>query len=210
MRCDARDAMREPMRCELVAMQCAALRCMVRGLFAIQCDARGLVAFTRCRQHHAFDWGIFRVGFFWVWFNTHQCSYGTRADRRVKGWLRRNGWMGGVWGMGGQREKVEEWVGGFAKVDNRFGYEKWLQGGCIGLALLWSKIKKLKFASSFASPEKENYIFIFMLWLWSKIFTNGPLITTGVEVTELSTNKQHTLSLVPRIFRRHQIQGSFL
>jgi hypothetical protein len=27
-------------------------------------------------------------------------------------------------------------VNGFAKVDNRFGYEKWLQGGCIGLALL--------------------------------------------------------------------------
>jgi hypothetical protein len=25
---------------------------------------------------------------------------------------------------------------GFAKVDNGFGYEKWLQGGCIGLALL--------------------------------------------------------------------------
>ena len=29
------------------------------------------------------------------------------------GWLRRDGW--------------------FAKVDNRFGYEKWLQGGSIGL-----------------------------------------------------------------------------
>jgi hypothetical protein len=27
----------------------------------------------------------------------------------------------------------EEWVGGWVcKVDNRFGYEKWLQGGCIG------------------------------------------------------------------------------
>ncbi len=37
MRCDARDAMRGPMRCELVAMQCAALRCTVRGLFAMQC-----------------------------------------------------------------------------------------------------------------------------------------------------------------------------
>jgi hypothetical protein len=23
-------------------------------------------------------------------------------------------------------------MGGFAKVDNRFGYEKWLQGGSIG------------------------------------------------------------------------------
>jgi hypothetical protein len=39
MRCAARDAMREPMRCELVAMQCA---------------ARGLVAFARCRRRHAF------------------------------------------------------------------------------------------------------------------------------------------------------------
>jgi hypothetical protein len=62
MNCDARDAMREPMRCELVAMQCAALRCTVRGLFAIQCAARGLVAFARCRRRHAFDGGIFRVG----------------------------------------------------------------------------------------------------------------------------------------------------
>ena len=64
MRCDARDAMREPMRCELIAMQCAALRCTVRGLFAMQCAARGLVAFARCRRRHAFDGGIFRVG--WV------------------------------------------------------------------------------------------------------------------------------------------------
>ena len=39
--------MRSPMRCELVAMQCA---------------ARGLVAFARCRRHHAFDGGILRVG----------------------------------------------------------------------------------------------------------------------------------------------------
>ena len=31
MRCDVRDAMRRPIRCELVAMQCAALRCTVRG-----------------------------------------------------------------------------------------------------------------------------------------------------------------------------------
>jgi hypothetical protein len=64
VRCDARDAMRGPMRCELVAMQCAALRCTVRGLFAMRCAARGLVAFARCRWRHAFDGGIFRVG--WV------------------------------------------------------------------------------------------------------------------------------------------------
>ena len=39
------------------------------------------------------------------------------------------GGMGGLrvgW-MGGQRN------GWFVKVDNRFGYEKWLQGGDIGL-----------------------------------------------------------------------------
>ena len=47
---------------ELVAMQCAALRCTVRGLFAMQYAARGLVAFARCRRRHAFDGGIFRVG----------------------------------------------------------------------------------------------------------------------------------------------------
>jgi hypothetical protein len=64
VRCAARDAMRRlmrgPMRCEMVAMQCAALRCTVRGLFAMQCAARGLVAFARCRRRHAFDHGFFR------------------------------------------------------------------------------------------------------------------------------------------------------
>ena len=52
VRCDARDAqadaLRRSMRCELFAMQCA---------------ARGLVAFARCRRHHAFDGGILRVVF---------------------------------------------------------------------------------------------------------------------------------------------------
>ena len=38
------------------------------------------------------------------------------------GWLRRDGWLGWL--------RRDGW---FAKVDNRFGYEKWLQGGCIGL-----------------------------------------------------------------------------
>ena len=50
VRCDARDAqadaLRRSMRCELFAMQCA---------------ARGLVAFALCRRHHAFDGGILRV-----------------------------------------------------------------------------------------------------------------------------------------------------
>jgi len=31
----------------------------------------------------------------------------------------------------------------------------------MGLALLWSKIKKLKITLPFASPEKENYYFIY-------------------------------------------------
>ena len=37
--------------------------------------------------------------FFWVWFNVHTFNRSHRADRRVKGWLRRNGCMGGceVW-----------------------------------------------------------------------------------------------------------------
>jgi hypothetical protein len=58
---------------------------------------------------HAFDGGIFRVGFFWDWLNSHQCSYVTRADRRVEG-LVAEGWVDG-WGVrngwiGGRREKV--------------------------------------------------------------------------------------------------------
>ena len=56
----------------------------------------------------AFDGGILRVGFFWDGLNVHTFNSRHRADRRVEGWLRRDGW-----------------VGGFAKVDNRFGYEKW-------------------------------------------------------------------------------------
>jgi hypothetical protein len=63
----------------------------------------------------------------------------------VRGWAVRYGWIGGRrdgW-IGGRRDGcalrigwAEGWVGGFAKVDNRFGCEKWLQGGSIGLALL--------------------------------------------------------------------------
>ncbi len=46
---------------------------------------------------------------------------------------------GCVYGWDGWFAKVDNVflrLGGFAKVDNRFGYEKWLQGGSIGLALL--------------------------------------------------------------------------
>jgi hypothetical protein len=32
-------------------------------------------------------------------------------------------------------------LGGFAKVDNRFGYEKWLQGGSIGFEFARGKTK---------------------------------------------------------------------
>ena len=42
----------------------------------------------------------------------------------------RNGWVDGMGGW------VGGGMGGFAKVDNRFGYEKWLQGGSIGLVSL--------------------------------------------------------------------------
>jgi hypothetical protein len=34
---------------------------------------------------HAFDGGIFRVGFFWDWLNVHTFNHRHRADRRVKG-----------------------------------------------------------------------------------------------------------------------------
>ena len=38
-----------------------------------------------------------------------------------------------------------------------------------GLALLWSKIKKLKIALSFSSPEKENYLlYIYEVITWEK------------------------------------------
>ena len=48
-------------------------------------------------------------------------------------------------------------------------FEKWTQGGGIGLALLWSKIKKGKNALSFASPEKEKYfLFIYEVITWGK------------------------------------------
>jgi hypothetical protein len=56
VRCDARDAQAD-----------ALLRCTVRGLFAMQCAARALVALARCRRRHAFYGGIFRVGCMGGW-----------------------------------------------------------------------------------------------------------------------------------------------
>ena len=52
---------------------------------------------------------------------------GGRRDGRMGG--QRNGWFVKV-------DNVFLRLGGFAKVDNRFGYEKWLQGGSIGLVSL--------------------------------------------------------------------------
>ena len=48
----------------------------------------------------------------------------------------------------------------------------------MGLALLWSKIKRLKFASSFTSPDFFFKKISVMKWLWSKKFINGPVTTT--------------------------------
>jgi hypothetical protein len=78
--CDARaDVLRvgcDAMRCAALhgarivcdAMRCARAGCIraVRGLFAMQYAARGLVAFARCSRRHTFDGGIFRVGFFGI------------------------------------------------------------------------------------------------------------------------------------------------
>ena len=65
--------MRSPMRCELVAMQCA---------------ARGLVAFARCSRHHAFDGGILRVR-----------MVGGGMGGWVGGWPVCEAWVDGVMGL---------------------------------------------------------------------------------------------------------------
>jgi len=80
------------------------------------------------------------VVFFSDQLNAHQCSYVTRADRRVEGlvaewvadsWRIHGGFMADSWRIHGGF--MAEWGrNGFAKVDNGFGYEKWLQGGSIG------------------------------------------------------------------------------
>ena len=75
----------------------------MRGLFAMQCAARGLVAFAWCRRRHAFDGGILRGGIFGL--NAHTFNSRHRADRTVEGWLR-NGWLGWLRRDGW----AEEWV----------------------------------------------------------------------------------------------------
>ena len=58
----ATDAMRGSVRCTARDAQADALRRSMRcELFAMQCAARGLVAFALCRRRHAFDGGILRV-----------------------------------------------------------------------------------------------------------------------------------------------------
>ena len=42
-------------------------------------------------RSHAFDGGIFRVVFFWDRLNVHTFNCHHRADRRVEGWLQRDG-----------------------------------------------------------------------------------------------------------------------
>ena len=43
---------------------------------------------------NAFDGGILRVGFFWDRLNVHTFNRHHRTDRRVQGWLRRDGHKG--------------------------------------------------------------------------------------------------------------------
>ena len=75
----------------------------------------------------------FEGGIFWDGLNVHTFNCLDRADRRVKGWLRRDGWAEGwVDGWFAKVDNVFLRLGGFAKVDNRFGLILSLQGGCIG------------------------------------------------------------------------------
>jgi hypothetical protein len=57
------------------------------------------------------------VGFFWDRSNTHQCSYVTRADRRLEG-LVAEGWVGGMMGggMGGLQKLITD-------LDMKIGYK---------------------------------------------------------------------------------------
>ena len=71
--------------------------------------------------------------FFWVWFNVHTFNCYSEANRaeslRLRAYASNRGIHGGF--------MADSWRihGGFM-ADNRFGYEKWLQEGSMGLALL--------------------------------------------------------------------------
>jgi hypothetical protein len=56
-------------------------------------------------------------GFFWDGLNVHTFNFHHRADRRAKGWLQRDGWMGGF----------KEWVDGWAVCE--VWVDRWVEGG---------------------------------------------------------------------------------
>jgi len=73
-------------------------------------------------------------------------------------------------------------------------FEKWTQGGSIGLALLWSKKKKRNITLSFTSPEKEKYF-----WYIYEVIVK--------QKKKRSTNHYsytHTCTHVPRGAAAHQ------
>jgi hypothetical protein len=70
---------------------------------------------------------VFFGGFFWDRLNVHTLNCHHRTDRRVKGWLWRDGWMADSWRIHGGfmadscRIHGGFMANGFAKVDNGFG-----------------------------------------------------------------------------------------
>jgi hypothetical protein len=107
MQCDTRGLVAFARCAALHKMRCNALRCAARCADCLRCNTlRGLVAFARCRRRHAFDGGIFRVGFFGIGstlIHAHTLP-GQTEGLKV-----------GCGGMGGRRdgwEVCEVWVGG--------------------------------------------------------------------------------------------------
>ena len=65
------------------------------------------------------------MGFFWDRLNAHQCSYVTRADRRVEG-LVAEGWVD-RWGV--RYGWAEEWVGrGMGGRRVKVWVDRWAEG----------------------------------------------------------------------------------
>ena len=80
--------------------------------------------------------GFLGWGFFWVWFNVHTFNCHHRADRRVKGWLRRDGWAEG-WvggGMGGLQKLITFFSGwaGLQKLITDLDMKNGYKGGVKG------------------------------------------------------------------------------
>ena len=93
---------------------------------------------------------------------------------------------------------ADRWVEGEGKREYRGRY-------------LWSKKKKDKICFViYIAAKKKNCYFIFMMWLWSKFFINGPLITTSSPILE-TVDDEHlfkipwesiaTLSSQPKCFQ---------